>query len=525
MFYEEKEINDIIICQYCKLKYKDPRILPCGRSLCFDCIELLINKDENKIETIHCPICNENHEKPEIGFYKNIELAKLAEKKSTEVYRSKKTELLKTKLKQVKTNTDFIHKGMQMESTIIEHCGSLKNEVQVATEILHDKINKLYQQLIKRIENYEKTAIKAIDQQSKKYFTELYEDMNEFYGKWTEYLNQLIISDNEVVEALNEADKYLYNYNCEMKYKTFNGEMLKFYANRRKFDSNLIGVLRLEPLDYIPKYSSENIKTTNLKEVMNDISHLAFKVEPLNNSQLVIVYENKQSNLNMVLIDHQANVILKKVGMIEKKIFEVKNFKLASLNKDIFVFIAYKETPSLETCSLRKYDESFKLTLDKNIGLNIINTTVYRNQLFLLSSSPALSKNVFYFIDKSLNNLKRIGFNFGSIPFTVPPKVKKFQVNCNFCIYLDNKEIKFMNRVTGAIDKTLLIDYVDFNLYLDKYIMVYNQSTRFLTCFDFTGVICNNEKLDNVSANSKLICNINKKLFFLDTVSFIVEYF
>ena len=54
---------------------------------------------------------------------------------------------------------------------------------------------------------------------------------------------------------------------------------------------------------------------------MNDISHLAFKVEPLNNSQLVIVYENKQSNLNMVLIDHQANVILKKVGMIEKKIF------------------------------------------------------------------------------------------------------------------------------------------------------------------------------------------------------------
>ena len=72
MFYEEKEINDIIICQYCKLKYKDPRILPCGRSLCFDCIELLINKDENKIETINCPICNENHEKPEIGFYKNI---------------------------------------------------------------------------------------------------------------------------------------------------------------------------------------------------------------------------------------------------------------------------------------------------------------------------------------------------------------------------------------------------------------------------------------------------------------------
>jgi len=83
MFYEENEINELIICPYCKNKYKDPRLLPCGTSLCFDCIQLITRIDAGNVKCV----CNQFHMIPVDGFFINTTLAKLVEKKPFEVYR------------------------------------------------------------------------------------------------------------------------------------------------------------------------------------------------------------------------------------------------------------------------------------------------------------------------------------------------------------------------------------------------------------------------------------------------------
>ena len=85
MFYEETEIQELVICPYCKNKNDDPRFIECGSSFCMPCIEFLTKIDTNGFQ---CPVCDEFHEQPKKGFSKNLNLAKLCEKKANKVSRS-----------------------------------------------------------------------------------------------------------------------------------------------------------------------------------------------------------------------------------------------------------------------------------------------------------------------------------------------------------------------------------------------------------------------------------------------------
>jgi C4-type Zn-finger protein len=73
MFYQDKEIDDIIRCPICQSRFQDPRILPCGSSMCHKCIGLLEKKEKKEI---NCPICKQTHLTPTNGFLKNIVLYK-----------------------------------------------------------------------------------------------------------------------------------------------------------------------------------------------------------------------------------------------------------------------------------------------------------------------------------------------------------------------------------------------------------------------------------------------------------------
>ena len=85
MFYEENQLNEHLICPYCKNKYSDPRFIECGVSFCHSCIELLISSDDHGFK---CPICDDFHETPKKGYAKNLNLLKLCEMKANEVSRS-----------------------------------------------------------------------------------------------------------------------------------------------------------------------------------------------------------------------------------------------------------------------------------------------------------------------------------------------------------------------------------------------------------------------------------------------------
>jgi hypothetical protein len=69
MFYGDNEIDELKNCPHCIKEYQDPRILPCGQTLCLECIE---NEIENK--EFECHNCLSTHQIPSSGFPQNLML-------------------------------------------------------------------------------------------------------------------------------------------------------------------------------------------------------------------------------------------------------------------------------------------------------------------------------------------------------------------------------------------------------------------------------------------------------------------
>ena len=93
MFFEESDINPLLICKICDCKLRDPRILPCGQFICHNCVEILRELDE---KCVKCASCGETHEIPDKGFPSNKALAKLVELNANAVSHSKLVAEFKT---------------------------------------------------------------------------------------------------------------------------------------------------------------------------------------------------------------------------------------------------------------------------------------------------------------------------------------------------------------------------------------------------------------------------------------------
>jgi hypothetical protein len=104
MFYEKNEIDEELKCPSCSQKYQSPRLLPCGDSICFGCVEFI--KDQNSKDLYKCPVCEKIHAVQAENLPTNKILEKLLRKKANEVYRNKDVEELKEKLTILKLKTE-----------------------------------------------------------------------------------------------------------------------------------------------------------------------------------------------------------------------------------------------------------------------------------------------------------------------------------------------------------------------------------------------------------------------------------
>jgi hypothetical protein len=81
MFYQADKIDRVLICKICDNEMNDPRLLPCGKSLCNTCISQFIDKENAKLKCYFN--CGQMHEMPDDGFPKNQALQKILEIQST----------------------------------------------------------------------------------------------------------------------------------------------------------------------------------------------------------------------------------------------------------------------------------------------------------------------------------------------------------------------------------------------------------------------------------------------------------
>jgi hypothetical protein len=117
MFYEENEINKLLICPSCNLKFLEPKLLPCGKSVCIKCVESMLelyNDNENKNEKrLQCLFCSRSHLVTEDELPSSEMLELLLKKEPSEVYRGDLAKELKELLSKIKTQTFEIRESIE----------------------------------------------------------------------------------------------------------------------------------------------------------------------------------------------------------------------------------------------------------------------------------------------------------------------------------------------------------------------------------------------------------------------------
>ena len=90
MFYNARLFDDYLKCVICSQKLFDPRLLPCGITICNSCVEHWQDVLSNVVQ---CKKCRMSHEIPEGGFPSNQAMAMISNIKPFNIEAAQITEL------------------------------------------------------------------------------------------------------------------------------------------------------------------------------------------------------------------------------------------------------------------------------------------------------------------------------------------------------------------------------------------------------------------------------------------------
>jgi hypothetical protein len=285
MFFDSNQINNKLTCKKCEGRLDEPRILPCGRSICSFCLEYIKLTNNREFQ---CLICDELHEMPKKGLPISETVLDLLSFKETQVSRGKAFDSLQDALKDLRNNKNLFKFGLYNRNDFIkEHFIDLRNEVQLATEELHEQIDDLNEKVIVEINDYEKQLIGLNKNhlESLKIF-EILKKVESFHLKVEEYLKQPKLND-DILTKLN-CDAIILKAKSDMEIKNLkevilSGRFLKFKPNKEKLQKSFIGEMH-----------ENNILNSSIITGMNKINELMCLCEFPINQKWKLIYRASQ---------------------------------------------------------------------------------------------------------------------------------------------------------------------------------------------------------------------------------------
>jgi hypothetical protein len=247
MYFNEEEISEELQCFKCKERYEDPRVLPCGQSLCHECILELRTSANQKI--IPCVFCLKPHQIPsDEGFTPNVFINKLLAKKPLQIFRGKAIEDFKKLLESIneKTASYFYEKKNQV-NTIKEHCSTVRNEIDIATENLIVEVNNLRDNLLDQLRKFETDTTKILEEENGEETLkqdESFKKIKKFHETGLEILKKSVLKEDEIIEATQLGENHLKELDTKLsgvsKFMVVN-KMPKFIVNNIKLEKTQLG--------------------------------------------------------------------------------------------------------------------------------------------------------------------------------------------------------------------------------------------------------------------------------------------
>jgi hypothetical protein len=506
MFYEEDEIDELLSCPQCEKKYDDPRIVGCGSSFCMSCIELLTKNDSNRFK---CPVCYDFHQQPKKGYLKNKTLAKLCNKKANKVSRSRIGNNFHAQLEDLELKMNKLADEKELGADKIkEYCDRLRNKVQLHLEEFNKSINKQSMKLFEMIDKYENEATLKYDNHDTDFNLRLDDFLSEthaFHKKWTDYLKQFEINDEELKLASKEAKKLQKEINKEsdmMLEQTFNFNMLKFKKFRPFFGS----LVRCD-IKQSYSYALDSMKPHSMSSTTEIIDKVTFK--RLSNGNVCIAYcKINELSITVIVYDKNFNQLFPK----HSQPFAHKIFKLLE-SDDAIVLALLNET--YETSAIIKFDFNLKVLIQKtDFDFKIWDVDVHQDKFYFLNTCDIFSKNI-YASEPDLTNFEDIS------PYWIPCSVSKLKVNENYFVFLNESNVLVMDRSGLSPKQTFSINSSDFVLDASaNRVLTYDKELKQLASFDFNGESIEID-LEKEEGLLELVDFANGRFVFFDPNSFI----
>jgi len=522
MFYEQTKIDEFLLCSYCHEKFDEPRILPCGKSVCNNCLIIISKTIDKKDNSFKCSVCQESHRNA--GFPVNEPLKQILKILPDEVYRCDLVEKFKANLNELNDKKMHLEKLLATAvDQVKEHCLELRLDVDLTTELAIEEINKQRDSIIKDIKTHRETIIKEIDdyeaktvglieteENTRNVFKDSIKSFTEFFQKWKSYLSKVKIDDNEVAEKNSEALKLIQNAEKEKRKLNsfiFNKKKILFDKKQNAVEKGNIGLVKFKS---VGNFDLNEFKKIDMNTIMN--GGYSVQVYPLNDGSFYLLYCQSDGNdFCQITIDKDKNIIspLKTSNIYSNSGYKCSNYFYKKFNDNVF---------ACYYCRYSSYSLS-KLNLD----LSVVKTVNIGYQTQYIS---ATSTHVYYYYNNQLylyNHdlvfLRNVGLqNNPTGAFYLPPGFKQFEINKGKIYFLSNASLQILKEDTGVLVKSVGITAENFIIDSDDNIVLINNATKEINYFDEIGNIMDHVLVENFTAGLKISTRkYSDPLFYNDT--------
>ena len=210
----------------------------------------------NKYETeFKCAYCHEFHDFPKNAIFPTCKpILDLLAQTPKEVFRSELVEKFKQNLGQIQAKIDEFEKhSLRGADKVNEHCEALKADVRHATEETIEQLNELQAAMINQISEYQAECTAKLNNSEENVFDTKVniDEMKMFLIKWEKYLKQLVINEQDVLEANLSAiglrNKMTTEY-LKLNDFLFNYKRIEYRKRAVKSNEDLLGCIEIRPV-------------------------------------------------------------------------------------------------------------------------------------------------------------------------------------------------------------------------------------------------------------------------------------
>ncbi len=252
MYFEiNDQIKNVLCCKHCEQRLDVPKMLPCGETICLLCEASI--QVRNKL--FDCFVCKTEHEMPKNGFLLNKSVVEMLSAKPCILSRGQAFDSLHVSLDKIKNKIKEIKFGFENSCDYIkEKCNYLRNNAQLESEQLIEKVNEITKQVINEINEYENEMIKFNETNVDSFyeFSQIAKDLELFHKENMKYLKQpkvdeemLIIKNANAMELIKKADMKIQL----LKHSIFNGNIITFEKSNQIIDKSILGLSKTIIID------------------------------------------------------------------------------------------------------------------------------------------------------------------------------------------------------------------------------------------------------------------------------------